>query len=138
MDLSIMKPVLVQAGLAFFLLFWMAKERVAAVRAGTVIRNDPGVRPTWPGRAGVVSNSFHNQLEMPMLFYAVVLFALVTNAADHIMTWLAWGYVVLRLLHAAIHTTYNKIPHRFAVYALSNIVLLAMWVKLGLHVLAAG
>lgn len=138
MDLSIMKPVLVQAGLAFFLLFWMAYERVSAIRAGTVIRNQTGVRPTWTGRAGTVSNAFHNQLEMPMLFYVVVLFALVTNAADQTMTWLAWGYVGLRLLHAAIHTTYNHIPHRFAVYGASNVVLLAMWVRLALHVLAAG
>jgi hypothetical protein len=138
MDLAIMKPVLVQAGLAFFLLFWMGKERVAAVRAGTVVRNGPGVRPTWPGRAGVVSNAFHNQLEMPMLFYVVVLFALVLKAVDEAMVWLAWAYVALRLVHAAIHTTYNKIPHRFVVFALSNFVLIAMWVKLAAHVFRSG
>jgi hypothetical protein len=138
MEIAIMKPVLVQAALTFFMLFWMAKERVGAVRAGTVIRNATGVRPTWVGRAGIVSNSFHNQLEMPMMFFAGVLFALVTNAVDDVMLWLAWAYVILRLVHAAIHTTYNKIPHRFAVYAVSNIVLLAIWVKLALHVFAAG
>ena len=65
-NLSIVQPLLLQAGLTFVLMFWMAKERLAAVRAGTVIRNDPGVRPTWPGRAGTISNAFHNQLEMPM------------------------------------------------------------------------
>lgn len=137
-DMSILKPVLVQAGLTFFLLFWMGKERFQAVRAGTVIRNEPGVRPTWVGRAGVVSNAFHNQLEMPMMFFAVVLFALAVGAVDGTMIALAWGYVGTRLVHAAIHTTYNHIPHRFVVYIISNIVLLAMWGMLALHVLSAG
>jgi hypothetical protein len=137
-DLSILQPLLVQAALTFFLLFWMGKERYQAIRAGTVIRNQPGVRPTWTGRAGTVSNAFHNQLEMPMLFYVVVILAVITNAADYPMTALAWVYVVLRLVHAAIHTTYNKIAHRFGVYLVSNLVLIAMWVKLALHVLTAG
>jgi hypothetical protein len=138
MDLSIMTPVLVQAGLTFVLLFWMAKERIQAIRAGTVVRNDPGVRPTWVGRAGTVSNAFHNQLEMPMLFYAVAAFALITNAVTPQLTALAWGYVVLRVVHAAIHTTYNKIAHRFMAYLASNLVLIAMWLLLGLHILGKG
>jgi len=137
-DLPILKAVLVQAGLTFCLLFWMGKERFQAVRAGTVVRNDPGVRPTWTGRAGTVSNAFHNQLEMPILFYVVVILAILTGSADSIMTALAWVYVVLRIVHAAIHTTYNKVLHRFLVYLVSNIVLIVMWVKFAVHVLAAG
>jgi hypothetical protein len=137
-DLSILKPVLVQAGLTFVLLFWMGKERFAAVRAGKVTRTDPGVRPVWTGRAGVVSNAFHNQLEMPMLFYVGVILALISGAVDQTMTALAWGYVAARVVHAAIHTTYNKIPHRFLIFIVSNVVLLAMWVKLGAHLFAAG
>lgn len=134
-DVSILKPVLVQVGLTFVLLFWMGKERFAAVRAGKILRGDPGVRPVWPGRAGVVSNAFHNQLEMPVLFYAVVVFAMLTNTVDGYLTALAWSYVAARLVHALIHTTYNKIVHRFLVYLVSNFILLAMWVHLALHVL---
>jgi hypothetical protein len=137
-NLSIVQPLLVQAGLTFFLLFWMGKERYQAVRDGTVVRNEPGVRPTWLGRAGTISNAFHNQLEMPMLFFVVAILAILTGSADYPMTALAWVYVILRIVHAAIHTTYNKIPHRFLVYILSNLVLLAMWVKLAIHVFTAG
>lgn len=136
-NLSIVQPLLVQAGLTFFLLFWMGKERYQAVRDGTVVRNEPGVRPTWLGRAGTISNAFHNQLEMPMLFFVVAILAILTGSADYPMTALAWVYVILRIVHAAIHTTYNKIPHRFLVYILSNLVLLAMWVKLAIHVFTA-
>jgi len=134
MDTSILKPVLVQAGLTFVLLLWMAKERVGAIRAGTVIRNASGVRPTWVGRAGTISNAFHNQLEMPMLFYVAAVIALVIGAADATMIGLAWAYCGLRLVHAAIHTTYNKIPHRFVAYLVSNLVLIAMWAMLAARV----
>lgn len=137
-NLSIVQPLLVQAGLTFFLLFWMGKERYQAIQDGTVVRNEPGVRPTWLGRAGTISNAFHNQLEMPMLFFVVAILAILTGSADYPMTALAWVYVILRIVHAAIHTTYNKIPHRFLVYILSNLVLLAMWVKLAIHVFTAG
>jgi hypothetical protein len=136
-NLSIVQPLLLQAGLTFFLLFWMAKERLGAIRAGTVVRNETGVRPTWTGRAGTISNAFHNQLEMPMLFFVVVILAILTGSADYPMTAMAWVYVILRIVHAAIHTTYNKIRDRFLAYLLSNLVLIAMWAKLALHVLTA-
>ncbi|MGE5267023.1 MAG: MAPEG family protein [Deltaproteobacteria bacterium] len=137
-DLSILKPLFVQVGLTFTLLFWMGKERYQAVTTGNLIPGDPGSRPTWKGRAAVVSNAFHNQLEMPMLFYVAVILAIITSSADYSMTALAWLFAMLRVVHAAIHTTYNKVPHRFGVFILSNLVLLAMWAKLALHVLTAG
>ena len=69
MDVAILYPVFVQVALTFVLLFWMGYERYNAVQSGTVKRGaHPGVRPIWPGRAGLVSNAFHNQLEIPMLF----------------------------------------------------------------------
>lgn len=133
--MTILYPVLVQVGLTYFLQLWMGRERLKAVRAGTVQRGaNAGIRPTWPARAGVISNAFHNQLEMPMLFYAASAFALLANAADPTMIALAWGFAILRLVHAIIHTTYNNVAHRFTVYIISSMVLLAMWVRLGLHV----
>jgi len=48
---------------------------------------------------------------------------------------LAWAYVALRLLHSFIHVGYNKVMHRFNVFALSALVLLVMWVLLVAHLL---
>jgi hypothetical protein len=134
-DLSILKPVMAQALLTFAVLFLMAYERFKAFRAGTVVSNGPGSRPTWPGRAGAVSNAYHNLLEMPMLFFAVCAFALIADAADGEMVVLAWLYVALRTAQALIHTTYNYIPHRFFAFLGSNFALIAMWVNLALTVL---
>ena len=132
-DSAILKPLFVQVSLTFVLLFWMAKERFQAVKRGDVLILDPGVRPIFKGRAGIISNAFHNQLEMPILFYVVVLIALRVEAVDGALVSLAWAYVGLRIVHALIHVTYNKILHRFWVYALSSLILIGLWGKVGSH-----
>jgi hypothetical protein len=39
----------------------------------------------------------------------------------------AWGYVVLRALHAYIHLTSNNVIRRFQAYVASTVVLFVMW-----------
>ena len=133
-DASILKPFLAQMGLTFILLFWMAKERYQAFKKGEILILDPAARPIFKGKAGIISNAFHNQLEMPIFFYAIVLATLLIKAVDASMVLLAWGYVVLRGLQALIHVTYNKVMHRFLAFALSNIILIGLWIKLALRV----
>lgn len=137
-DTALLYPVFVQVGLTFVLLFWMARERFKSFREKTVQFGPPGTRPVWPGRAGIVSNAFHNSLEMPMLFYAVIAFTMFANASDWLMLLLAWAYVMLRIVHAVIHTTYNHIPHRFFAYLASNFVLIVLWLRLAIHVAFGG
>ena len=127
----------VQVLLTFLLQMWMGRERLAAVRARTVKRGEhAGIKPIWPERAAVISNAFHNQLEMPMLFYAVVAFTLIAGAADGTMVVLAWIFSISRLVHTAIHTTYNKVEHRFLVYLLGSTIVWVMWALLALRVMA--
>lgn len=132
---AILKPLLVQMGITFFLLLWMAKERYRAFKKGDILILDPAARPIFKGRAGIISNAFHNQLEMPTLFYALVLAAILTKAVDANMILLAWSYVGFRALQALIHVTYNKILHRFLSYTMSNLVLIALWVMLASRVI---
>ena len=44
---------------------------------------------------------------------------------------LAWIYVASRFVHSFIHITYNRVMHRFWVFAFSTLALLAIWVRLG-------
>ncbi|HVP08657.1 MAG TPA: hypothetical protein VMT02_03970 [Burkholderiales bacterium] len=43
---------------------------------------------------------------------------------------LAWSYVALRLVQSAIHLTYNRVRHRLAAFAASNVVLVMLWTNL--------
>lgn len=127
-------PVFLQVALTFTLLFWMGWERYKAVRDRTYRPPaDAGQRAAWPERAGVVSNAFHNQLEIPMLFYAAAAFALLANAVDSVTVILAWIFVLSRIAHAFIYTTYNAVPHRFAIYLIGVAAVLIMWIRLALH-----
>jgi hypothetical protein len=45
------------------------------------------------------------------------------------VSYLAWLYVALRAAHSLVHLTYNKVFHRLSVYAASNVVLLALWIR---------
>jgi hypothetical protein len=76
------------------------------------------------------SNNLKNLFEMPVLFYVAILVSLALLIQDAILVRLAWGYVVLRTVHSFIHCTYNNVNQRFAVYALSSVLLLLMWLRL--------
>ena len=134
-DMSLVKPVLVQVALTFAVLILMAKVRYEAVQRKEVTQPDAGVRPVWTGRAGAVSNAYHNLLEQPVMFYAAVAFAMLTGAGDWEMLALAWTYVACRIVQAGVHVTYNETSHRLYAFFAGTMVLIAIWVNIALHVL---
>ena len=81
------------------------------------------------------SDNFKNLFEVPVLFYALC--AVLASAQDVSPLFVvgAWVYVALRCIHSFIHLTYNRVTHRFAVYALSTVILLMLWAALGVQVL---
>jgi hypothetical protein len=55
---------------------------------------------------------------------------------DHpINVWLAWGYVLFRVLHSLVQATVNVIRYRFACFLLSSICLVALTVHAALRLL---
>ena len=42
---------------------------------------------------------------------------------------LAWGYVATRVVHSLVQATVNKIEVRFALFALSSLILIALTVN---------
>ena len=81
------------------------------------------------------SNNLKNLFELPILFYTAILLSLVLMIQDPLMVQLAWGFVALRVVHSAIHCTYNNVNHRFAAYALSTLFLMFIWIRLGAFIL---
>jgi hypothetical protein len=125
---AVFLPLLVQVALTFALLFWTGRVRTRAVRAGKVHVRDIALgQQNWPPRPTQIANAYHNQLELPLLFYVVTILAWSTGQADLLFVVLAWVFVLLRLAHAAIHVTSNRVPRRFAAFVAGVFVLLAMW-----------
>jgi hypothetical protein len=135
---AVILPVLVQVGLTFLLLLWMGRTRVGHLRKGEVRVKDIALgERNWPARVTQIQNSYHNQFELPVLFYALVALALITRKADMLFVVMSWVFVVSRLVHAAIHVTSNKISHRFMAFVVGVLILAAMWIIFAVRIFAA-
>ena len=72
-----------------------------------------------PPQVSNPSDNLKNLFELPTVFYVVVLYIYVTNQVDAAYLWAAWGFFLFRVLHSAVHCTFNFIPLRFALYVIS-------------------
>ncbi len=133
---TVLLPLFVEVALTFGLLYWMAPLRIGAVRRGEVRAADIALRePNWPRRTLQVQNAYHNQLELPILFYVLTILAVISRSADLLFVLLAWAFVILRLLHAYVHVTSNAVMRRGALFGAGATVLLCMWVIFAIRIL---
>ena len=91
---------------------------------------------SWPDPIRQIGNSFHNQLEMPVLFYVLVAFAMMTKKADLIFVVMSWIFVVARYAHAFVHTTSNRVATRFNLFFVGTVVLILMWIIFAFRIVA--
>jgi len=135
---QLLYPVFVQVALTFVLLFWMGRARLAALTNRELKVSDVSLgQRAWPAKVMQISNTYQNQFELPMLFFALVAFAMINpRNVDIVMIVLAWGFVVSRIAHAAIYTTSNAIRQRFSAFLIGGIFLLAMWVLFAARIIA--
>ena len=109
------------------------------MNSGAVKPDDIALRQQrWPARATQVANCFHNQLELPLLFYVLVAFILITSTNSLIFVILAWIFVLSRLVHAYIHTGSNDVRARSMAIGVGAIALVAMWVIFAIRILVTG
>jgi hypothetical protein len=135
---SVLLPVYVQVALTIFLLLWMGRSRLSTLRAGEVKVKDIALgERNWPTRILQIQNAYHNQFEIPVLFYVLVVLALFTRKADMLFVVMSWMFVTTRLVHAVIHTTSNKMSLRFQAFVVGVLILAVMWVIFVIRVLAA-
>ena len=108
----------------------MLYSRVQEMRGKRLHPQAAATAHTLAGRLENVqaADNFRNLFETPVLFYALVACAI---GVSHVPPWLvigAWGYFGLRVAHSLIHSTYNRVMHRLAVFALSFVLIVALWV----------
>ncbi len=135
----ILQPVLalfLLTGTVWLRMYWL---RIAAHRKGELspdyMRWGTGRPPPAPAIAA--ARQFANLFEVPLLFYVTCLAILLLERVEGVDLGLAWSYVGLRAVQAAVHLTYNNPYHRFAAYAASCGVLAVMVARLALAVAAA-
>lgn len=78
------------------------------------------------------SDNLKNLFELPTIFYAVVLYLHVTAQVDSVYVAAAWVFFAFRILHSAVHCTFNWVPLRFWLYVVSALALWFMVLRMAL------
>ncbi len=132
----VLLPVFVQVALTFAMMSWMALSRIDAFKRKEAKMADVALgQLNWPPRVQQISNNYHSQLQLPVLFYVLTVLAIITRHADILFVVMAWLFVLSRLVHTYIHTGSNFVRHRFNAFALGAVILLAMWLIFAVRIL---
>lgn len=131
---SIFWPMLVQISLSVAILFWLAWSRVSRIAKQGMAE----IRKTgFPKHVVNAGDNYKNQFELPVLFYALCLFFVLTGGVTQAVLITAWVFVVARILHALVHLTKNIIfPYRFLAFLVSALAVLVMTLLAFFHLAA--
>jgi hypothetical protein len=75
------------------------------------------------------SDNFKNLFEVPVLFYALCLYLFATQQVDAGYVAAGWVFAGFRVLHSAVHCTFNRIMLRFSCYLVATLAVFAMLVR---------
>ena len=133
MEAPILAPAAVLVLWTLLIMFWMAITRFRAFsQAGIdLAAADPGARyadiePQLPPSVNWKSHNYTHLLEQPTLFSGVVAILALSGQGDGLNATLAWGYVILRIVHSLWQCLINKVPVRFGLFLLSSLLLLTL------------
>jgi hypothetical protein len=129
MQAAILWPLVAQVALIAVVAGMMYRARIGEIRSREL---DPQSLESSRLAAATLENvaaadNFRNLFEVPVLFFAVCLALAVTELVTPAQVALAWLFVALRAAHTAIHLSYNRVMHRFVVYAAGLFCVLVMW-----------
>lgn len=138
--LTFLAPLLAMAAITFVLMFGMVITRRRAVMEKQTDPKDLLVRGgsnPWPPQAAQFSDAYQNALELPVLFYAVIILAFITRQADYVFVVLAWLFVLCRAVQAYVHTTSNTRKYRSYAFRAGAFALVVMWAWFAIRLLSA-
>lgn len=129
MNQDIFLPALAMVVLTIVVWFRMYFMRVAQMKRERI---HPQAVATSADMAARLTDSraadnFRNLFELPVLFYLALVVAALAGLVTPLVLGLAWLFVALRVVHSAIHCTYNKVMHRFRAYLAGGLALWALW-----------
>jgi hypothetical protein len=87
-----------------------------------------------PPAVATPADNLRNLFELPVIFYAVVLYLYATRSVDQTYLAAAWVFFGFRVLHSTVHCTFNHVPLRFLMYLIASIALWFMVFRVALGV----
>jgi hypothetical protein len=92
---------------------------------------DPGARYidieiNMPPKINWVSHNYTHLMEQPTLFYAVIAVLAIAGDSSMLSLYLAWAYVLLRIVHSIWQIFVNIVNIRALIFSLSSLCLLGL------------
>jgi hypothetical protein len=146
MDYSpLLGPIVALVAWSLVMMVWMAIARGREFRRLGITRaNIPDgargadlegkARPQAQWKA----HNYMHLMEQPTIFYAIVIVLVLMNFDAPINVWLAWGYVVFRILHSLVQATINVVRYRLMLFGLSSLCLLGLTTHAALRLINDG
>ena len=135
MQAQMLAPAAVLVLWSLVMLLWTAQSRFGAMaKSGMDLKEakpggrGPDLDGVLPEKVTWKSHNYTHLMEQPTIFYpTVVILALMGAGAIDVA--LAWGYVVVRIVHSLYQATVNRVPVRFSMFLLSTIFLIVLAVR---------
>jgi hypothetical protein len=125
---AIFSPFFATMFLTLLVWVYMYMRRISFINSQKLRPNElaaPGVlAQISPPSVSNPSDNLKNLFEIPVLFYALVLYLFATQQVDTVYVTAGWVFVVFRVLHSVVHCTFNLIMLRFYLYLIAT---LAVW-----------
>lgn len=130
---ALLLPIAALVAWTFVMWAWMYVTRIPAIR-NSKMKLDPSVprgeqMALLPASVRWKADNYNHLMEMPTLFYAIAIIMALSGRATPTDSWIAWGYVGLRVVHSIFQSTVNKIEVRFSLFFLSTVVLIVLTVR---------
>lgn len=125
---TIFSPFFARVFLTLLVWVYMYIRRISFLISSKIPQVDLSVPGTLaqisPPNVSNPSDNLKNLFEIPVLFYALLLYLFITKQVDTVYVNAAWVFVIFRALHSAVHCTFNLIMLRFYLYLFAT---LAVW-----------
>lgn len=133
---SLMAPVMALVLWSLVIWAWMYATRIPAMQKANIDPQDAARTRELSLAPEImqVSDNYNHLMEQPTIFYAAAIATQVAGQADWLAVSLAWGYVVLRIVHSLIQCTVNNVMMRFSVFSLSTILLAVLAIRTAIAV----
>ncbi len=120
----------------FLIMVISFRARVAAVKSGAIpvrfFKTFEGANP--PELVIKTTRHFSNLFEVPVLYYAGLIIAMILPITGFWIQFWAWFFIFARVIQAVIHIGRNKIRPRMISYACGWLAVLAIWILIVLRI----
>jgi hypothetical protein len=138
---AIFGPFFATIFLTFLVWVYMYIRRISFITGSKLSPKDlavPGaLAQLSPPAVSNPSDNLKNLFEIPVIFYALALYLFATKQVDAVYVGAAWVFVFFRVLHSAVHCTFNLVMLRFYLYLFATLAVWFMAIRAALAYFAA-